>query len=110
MEKQNQTDTENAADFADARVLNDLTGIDRQLMERINTFLRTHVLKVDFSEGRGGGGGGLGGNKGGAGGGGKNKYKRRYQFYLWTDFFINNFKLCLTWWFGVLHANNTSWI
>lgn len=81
MEKQNETDIENTPEFADARVLNDLTGVDRQLMERISTFLRTHVLKVDLSEGRGGGGGFGGGNKGGGGGGGnKNKYKRRYHF------------------------------
>lgn len=89
MEKQNETDIEKTPEFADARVLNDLTGVDRQLMERINTFLRTHVLKVDLSENeqRGGGGGlgggGFGGNKGGLGGGGggiggKNKLKREY--------------------------------
>lgn len=70
MEKQNETDIEKTPEFADARVLNDLTGIDRQLMSRINTFLRTHVLKVDLSEARGGGGGG--------GGGGKKKLKREY--------------------------------
>lgn len=77
MEKQNETDVEKTPEFADARVLNDLSGIDRQLMEQINTFLRTHVLKVDLSEERGGGGFG-GGNKGGLGGGGnKNKLKRK---------------------------------
>lgn len=78
MEKQNATDIEKTPEFADARVLNDLTGVDRQLMEQINTFLRTHVLKVDLSEeqrGGGGGGGGFGGNKGG-----KNKLKRKYPF------------------------------
>ncbi|XP_055299203.1 uncharacterized protein LOC129566877 isoform X2 [Sitodiplosis mosellana] len=76
MEKQNETDVEKTPEFADARVLNDLTGIDRQLMEKISTFLRTHVLKVDLSEERGGGG--FGGSKGGLGGGGignKNKLK-----------------------------------
>lgn len=82
MEKQNASDVEKTPEFADARVLNDLTGVDRQLMEGINTFLRTHVLKVDLSEeeqrgggGIGGGGGGFGGNKGGIGG--KNKLKRK---------------------------------
>ncbi|XP_031624031.1 uncharacterized protein LOC116341228 isoform X3 [Contarinia nasturtii] len=72
MEKQNETDVEKTPEFADARVLSDLSGVDRQLMEQINKFLRTHVLKVDLSEERGGGG--FGGNKGGAGGG-KNKLK-----------------------------------
>lgn len=79
MEKQNETDVEKTPEFADARVLNDLTGVDRELMQRINTFLRTHVLKVDLSE-EGRGDGGFGGNKGGAGGGGiggKNKLKRK---------------------------------
>lgn len=82
MEKQNASDVEKTPEFADARVLNDLTGVDRQLMQGINTFLRTHVLKVDLSEeqrggggGLGGGGGGFGGNKGGIGG--KNKIKRK---------------------------------
>lgn len=79
MEKQNTTDVEKTPEFADARVLNDLTGVDRQLMQGINSFLRTHVLKVDLSEeqrgGGGGGGGGFGGNKGGIGG--KNKLKRK---------------------------------
>lgn len=78
MEKQNASDVEKTPEFADARVLNDLTGVDRQLMEGINTFLRTHVLKVDLSEEEqrgGGGGGGFGGNKGGIGG--KNKLKRK---------------------------------
>lgn len=76
MEKQNATDVEKTPEFADGRVLNDLTGIDRQLMDRINTFLRTHVLKVDLSEERGGGG--IGG--GGGGGGSKNKLKRECLF------------------------------
>lgn len=84
MEKQNETDVEKTPEFADARVLDDLTGVDRQLMERINTFLRTHVLKVDLSEeqrggGGGGGGGGFGGNKGGIGG--KNKIKRKFLIH-----------------------------
>lgn len=81
MEKQNATDVEKTPEFADGRVLNDLSGIDRQLMERISTFLRSHVLKVDLSEERGGGG--FGGSKGGIGGGGignKNKLKREYFF------------------------------
>lgn len=74
MEKQNETEAEKTPEFADGRVLNDLNGVDRQIMEQINRFLRTHVLKVDLSEERGGGG--LGGNKGGLGG--KNKLKREY--------------------------------
>lgn len=74
MERSNVTEAENTPDFADARVLNDLSGVDRELMSKINTFLRTHMLKVDLSEGRGGGGGG-GGSKGGIGG--KNKIKRK---------------------------------
>lgn len=76
MEKQNETDVEKTPEFADARVLNDLSGVDRQLMENISTFLRTHVLKVDLSEGRGDGG--FGGSKGGGGLGNKNKLKRMY--------------------------------
>lgn len=86
MEKQNATDVEKTPEFADGRVLNDLSGIDRQLMERISTFLRSHVLKVDLSEERGGGGG-FGGSKGGiggGGGGGKNKLKREYFFIYHT--------------------------
>lgn len=71
MEKQNETDVEKTPEFADARVLNDLSGVDRQLMEKISTFLRTHVLKVDLSEGRGG-------SSGGGGLGNKNKLKRMY--------------------------------
>lgn len=76
MEKTSTPDAESAPAF-DGRVLDGLNGVDRELMERINTFLRTHVLKVDLSEGRGGGGGlggGGGGSKGGIGG--KNKIKR----------------------------------
>lgn len=69
MEKQNQTDIEKTPDFADARSMSDFTGIDRELMERINTFFKTHVLKVNLNEARGGGGGGLGGGHGGGGGG-----------------------------------------
>lgn len=76
MERSNDTEIEKTPDFADARVLSGLSGVDRELMSKINTFLRTHMLKVDLSEGRGGGGG-LGGNKGGVGGGGKNKIKRK---------------------------------
>lgn len=75
MERSNDTEIEKSGDFADARVLNGLSGVDRELMDKINSFLRTHVLKVDLSEGRGGGGGGGGGgSKGGIGG--KNKIKR----------------------------------
>lgn len=74
MERSNATEVDNTPDFADARVLNDLSGVDRELMSKINTFLHTHMLKVDLSEGRGGGSkGGLGGG----GGGGKNKIKRK---------------------------------
>lgn len=89
MEKQNASDVEKTPEFADARVLDDLTGVDRQLMERINTFLRTHVLKVDLSEEQRGGGGLGGGGIGGGGGfgnkgglGGKNKIKRKYWFQI----------------------------
>lgn len=74
MEKQNASDVEKTPEFADARVLSDLSGVDRQLMEKIGSFLRTHVLKVDLSESRGGGGGG----GGGGGFGNKNKIKREY--------------------------------
>lgn len=73
MEKTSTPDAESAPAF-DGRVLDGLNGVDRELMERINSFLRTHVLKVDLSESRGGGGGIGGGNKGGVGG--KNKIKR----------------------------------
>lgn len=72
MDKQNDTDIANTPEFADARVLNDLNGIDRQLMEHVNTFLKTHVLKVDLSEAREGG---SGGHSGGGGGGGGKKCK-----------------------------------
>lgn len=101
MEKQNETDVEKTPEFADARVLNDLNGVDRELMQRINTFLRTHVLKVDLSEGRGDGG--FGGNKGGLGGGGigsKNKLKREcsshsqfsYKLYPLTTLFNHTYR------------------
>lgn len=69
MEKQNVSDVEATPEFADARVLSDLSGVDRELMQKISTFFRTHVLKVDLSEARGQGG--LGG--GGGGIGNKNK-------------------------------------
>lgn len=89
MEKQNASDTEKTPEFADARVLDDLTGVDRQLMEGVSKFLRTHVLKVDFSEEQRGGGGLGGGGIGGGGGfgnkggiGGKNKIKRKYSVQL----------------------------
>jgi hypothetical protein len=74
MEKQNVSDVEATPEFADARVLSDLSGIDRELMQKVSTFFRTHVLKVDLSEARGGGGVGGGG---GGGIGGKNKIKRK---------------------------------
>lgn len=75
MEKQNETEVEKTPEFADARALDGLTGVDRQLMQKISTFMRTHVLKVDLAEGRGDGG--FGGNKGGGGFGNKNKLKRK---------------------------------
>lgn len=73
MEKTSTPDVESAPAF-DGRMLDGLSGVDRELLERISTFLRSHVLKVDLSEGRGGGG--IGGNKGGIGG--KNKIKREF--------------------------------
>lgn len=85
MEKSNATEIENTPDFADARVLGDLSGTDRELMSKINTFLRTHMLKVDLSEGRGGGG--IGGSKGGVGG--KNKIKRKFSFDIISSYLRN---------------------
>lgn len=75
MEKQNVTDAETTPEFADARVLSDMSGVDRELLQKVSTFFRTHVLKVDLSE-EARGGGGVGGG-GGGGGGSKNKIKRK---------------------------------
>lgn len=89
MEKTSTPDVESAPAF-DGRVLDGLNGVDRELMERINSFLRTHVLKVDLSEGRGGGGGGGGGSKGGIGG--KNKIKRELPLF---SIFFNSIRSTL---------------
>lgn len=52
LEKQNNTNVENTPSITTARALNELSGIDRQLMQKLDTFLRTHVVKMDMSEAR----------------------------------------------------------
>jgi Protein of unknown function (DUF1676) len=67
--KQNETLKENETipGISDARTLSTLSGVDKQLVQRLDRFLRTHTLKLDMSdkalaEGRGKDGG-LGGGK-----------------------------------------------
>lgn len=53
LEKQNDTAAiEATPSLTSARGLSDLTGIDRQLMQKLDYFLRSHVVKMDMSEGR----------------------------------------------------------
>lgn len=53
LERQNDTSAfEATPSLTSARALNDLTGIDRQLMQKLDHFLRSHVVKMDMSEGR----------------------------------------------------------
>ena len=53
--KQNNSD--NDADsipgLSDARTLSSLTGVDKSLVQKLDKFLKSHVLKVDMTEGRG---------------------------------------------------------
>jgi hypothetical protein len=49
--------TDNEADsipgLSDARALNSLSGLDKSLVQKLDKFLKSHVLKVDMSEARG---------------------------------------------------------
>lgn len=53
LQKQNSTDEQDTPSITDERSLNELTGIDRELMTKLDKFLRSHVLKLDMSESRG---------------------------------------------------------
>ena len=53
LEKTNSTDKESIMGLADARTLNSLSELDRSLLEKTDQFLRTHVMKMDMSQGRG---------------------------------------------------------
>lgn len=52
LEKQNSSEVENTPSLTTGKSFDGLTGIDRVLMEKLDTFLRTHVVKMDMSEGR----------------------------------------------------------
>ncbi|XP_037052279.1 uncharacterized protein LOC119085874 isoform X2 [Bradysia coprophila] len=52
LEKQNSTDEADTPSIADERSLNQLNGIDKELMTKLDKFLRSHVLKLDMSESR----------------------------------------------------------
>lgn len=53
LERQNDTTAiEATPSLTTARGLSDLTGIDKQLMQKLDNFLRSHVVKMDMSEGR----------------------------------------------------------
>lgn len=53
LERQNDTTAiEATPSLTSARALSDLTGVDRQLMQKLDYFLRSHVVKMDMSEGR----------------------------------------------------------
>ncbi|XP_055918660.1 uncharacterized protein LOC129950766 [Eupeodes corollae] len=52
LEKQNSTDKESIIALADARTLNTLSPLDRSLLEKTDQLLRTHVMKMDMSQGR----------------------------------------------------------
>lgn len=52
LEKQNASSIESTPSITSSRALSDLTGIDRQLMQKLDKFLRSHVVKMDMSEGR----------------------------------------------------------
>ncbi|KAG4073477.1 hypothetical protein HA402_000701 [Bradysia odoriphaga] len=53
LEKQNSTDEADTPSITDERSLNQLSGIDKELMTKLDKFLRSHVLKLDMSESRG---------------------------------------------------------
>lgn len=53
LEKQNRTYVENSPSITTAREMNDLTGIDKALMQKLDDFLRSHMVKLDMSEARG---------------------------------------------------------
>lgn len=54
MVKQNENDVDSTPILSDARTLSSFSGIDRELIQKVDRFLRTHVLKVDMAdEGRG---------------------------------------------------------
>ncbi len=53
LEKQNTTNEKDTPSITDERSLNELTGIDKELMIKLDKFLRSHVLKLDMSESRG---------------------------------------------------------
>lgn len=52
LEKQNSSDINNTPSIATPKALDGLSGIDRAIMHKLDSFLRTHVVKVDMSEGR----------------------------------------------------------
>lgn len=54
LEKQNQTDNESILNsLTNARMFNNLTPLDRSLLEKLDKLTRTHALKMDMSSGRG---------------------------------------------------------
>lgn len=53
LEKQNSTAIESTPSITSARAMNDLSGIDRELMTKLDKFLRSHVVKMDMNEARG---------------------------------------------------------
>lgn len=53
LEKQNVTEKESfIGSLTDARTFNSLSSIDKALLTKLDTFVRTHFLKIDISEAR----------------------------------------------------------
>lgn len=52
LEKQNGSSLDSTPSIVTGKALDGFAGIDRALLQKLDTFLRTHVLKVDMSEGR----------------------------------------------------------
>lgn len=52
--KQNETSVEDVPSVVEGRFLNGLTGVDKALVNSLNRFFQTHMLKLDMnSEARG---------------------------------------------------------
>lgn len=68
--KQNTTDDidNSAPALYEPRMISSFSMIDKSLIQKLDTFFKTHTLKIDLSEPQG-----SGARQGGGGGGGKRK-------------------------------------
>lgn len=51
--KQNETNVEDSPSIVEGRFLSGLTGLDKDLIQNLDRFFKTHTLKVDIGEARG---------------------------------------------------------